>query len=74
MNNVACKIEVKARDDGAMSVAHSGGDLNYLLAMLDNAKDALRREASQAALKRRMNSSGIGGLRVPGVDTGLPTI
>ena len=58
-------IEIKVRRNGSMSVAGCINNLQYALAMLDNAKDAVRRH------HLRMNDRHDVGLIIPPQDTGL---
>jgi hypothetical protein len=63
---VICKIEIAVRRNGAMSVAGAINDLADAIAMLDNAKDAVRRHHDRNRIEN-------GGLIIPGRDTGLLT-
>jgi hypothetical protein len=58
------RIEITCRRNGAMSVAGSIEDLHYALAMLDNARDAVK---SHHARKRASN----GQVTVPPADLSL---
>ena len=44
------RLEITCRRNGALSVAGDISDLAYALAMLDNAKDALRNHHARRAL------------------------
>jgi hypothetical protein len=44
------RLEIVCRRNGALSVAGSIDNLEYALAMLDNAKDALRNHHSRRAI------------------------
>jgi hypothetical protein len=59
------RIEITCRRNGAMSVAGNIEDLRYALAILDNARDAIK---SHHARKRAGNG---GGLIVPPADLTL---
>jgi hypothetical protein len=65
-DGVFAKIEITVRRNGAMSTAGSIEDLNYALAILDHAKDAVRQ---YHARKRPMD-----GIIVPAKDTDLPPL
>lgn len=55
------KIEIVCRRNGALSVGGDIGDLNYALAILDNAKDALRNHHCRRPVV------------IPARDVGLPS-
>jgi hypothetical protein len=59
------RIEICCRRNGAMSVAGSIEDLHYALAVLDNARDAIR------AFHARKRANGNGGVHIPARDVSL---
>lgn len=60
------RIEITCRRNGAMSVAGSIDNLQYALAVLDNARDAINQMHA-----RRRASNGHGNIIVPSGDVAL---
>lgn len=60
------RIEITVRRNGAMSTAGSIEDLPYALAMLDNARDAIK------SYHARKHANG-NGIIIPANDIGLPS-
>lgn len=65
-DDVVAVLELKVRRNGAMSVAGCINEEAYALAMLDNARDTIRRHNA----KQKIN--GGGSVIIPGHDTGMP--
>jgi hypothetical protein len=59
------KIEILCRRNGSLSVSGSIDDLHYSLAILDNARDAIK------AFHRRRTTNGHGAMIVPSCDVAL---
>jgi Holliday junction resolvase-like predicted endonuclease len=64
-DDVVAVIEVKVRRNGAMSVAGSINNEAYALAMLDNARDTIKRHNAQ----KKINAGGK--IIIPAYDTGI---
>ena len=60
------RIEITCRRNGAMSVAGSIDNLQYALAVLDNARDAINQMHA-----RRRASNGNGSVIIPSMDVAL---
>ncbi len=64
-DDVVAVLELKVRRNGAMSVAGCINDEQYALAMLDNARDTIKRHNARRVI------DGGGSVLIPSYDTGI---